>query len=123
METLIFIGCFYNLAFAVFHLFFWKLFRWREDLRSLSFVNRGVMQILNLCLAFVFLVFAYVSFFHTAELLTTNIGRTLLAAIALFWLFRAIEQIVFFGWRKIVSVAFFVFFLFGAAIYFSPFLF
>jgi hypothetical protein len=113
-------GGIYNLAFAAFHLAFWKLFRWKEDLVTLSVINRGAMQILNLSLTFAFLMFAYVSIFHTSELLTTGIGRSLLLLIALFWLFRAIEQLIFFGLTKKVSVAFFVVFLIGVIVYLYP---
>lgn len=123
MKTLLYIGGFYHLAFFVFHLFFWKLFDWRRDLSSLSSVNRGIMQILNLRLMWVGLVAAYVSFFEADALLTSALGRTILISIALFWLMRAVEQIVFFKLKSTVSAAFFAVFLFGAMIYFSPFLF
>ncbi len=119
---LIFIGGIYHLAFAVFHVLFWKLFRWKDELSKLNVINRGVMQILNLRLIFIFLVFAYVSFFHSTELLTTGIGNILLLAIALGWLGRAIEQIYFFGLKKAVSIMMFAIFIVGAAIYIYPFL-
>lgn len=122
MKTLLFIGGFYHLALAAFHVGFWKLFDWKRELAKLDSVNRGVMQILNLRLIFVFLVFAYVSFFHGDGLLTTNVGRFFTAAISLFWFGRAIEQIVFFGLKKTVSIAMFFIFLFGALVYICPFL-
>ncbi|MEP6925623.1 MAG: hypothetical protein ABI954_14245 [Pyrinomonadaceae bacterium] len=120
MKTLIFIGGFYNLAFAIFHLSFWKLFGWETDLRSLSAINRPVIQILNLRLIFVFLIFACVSFFHAPELAATSLGKTILLAISLFWFGRAIEQIVFFKLQKPASIFLFVVFLIGTAIYFLP---
>jgi hypothetical protein len=120
MKTLIFIGGFYCLAFFVFHVFFWKLFDWKQELRKVSFINRGVMQILNLRIMWVFLVVAYVSFFHAEELLTSALGKTILAGVALFALMRAVEQIVFFGLKSAVSVAFFIVFLLGAGIYSYP---
>ncbi len=119
-ETLIVIGAVYNLAFAVFHVFFWKLFQWKEDLASLNPLNRAVMQVLNLCLTFAFLIFAYVSFFHTSEMLASGLGRSLLALIAIFWFLRAIQQMVFFARDKIESIAFFVVFLVGGALYTVP---
>lgn len=122
MKTLVCIGGFYHLAFAAFHLGFWKLFDWKRELPKLNAVNRGVMQVLNLRLIFVFFIFAYVSFFHAEDLLTTSIGKFLTAAISLFWLGRAIEQIVFFGLGKTLSTAMFFVFLFGALLYICPFL-
>ncbi len=123
MKSLIFIGGFYHLALFVFHLFFWKLFDWKRDLSSLKFINRGIIQILNLRLMWVFLVVAYISFVHADALLTTALGKAILISTAVFWLMRAVEQIVFFKLTNKISGAFFVVFLIGAAIYFSPFLF
>ncbi len=123
MKTLIYIGGIYHVAFAIFHLLFWRLFDWKNDLKSLSFINRNVIQILNLRLIYVALVFAYISFFHAGDLLTTKIGKVLLLAIGLFWFLRAVEQRVFFGLKTSLSIAFFVIFLFGSAIYFYPALF
>lgn len=123
MKSVLFIGGVYHLAFFVFHLFFWKLFDWRRDLSFLKPVNRGVMQILNLRLMWIFLAAAYISFVHADALLATALGNVILISIALAWAGRAVEQIVFFKLKSTVSAAFFVVFLAGAAIYFSPFLF
>jgi|SRR3990172_2617690 len=93
----------FDLGFAFFHLMFWKIFLWKEDLASLTFINRSIMQILNLCLTFVFLTMAYVAFFHQPEMISTNLGKALLIASSLFWFFRMIEQMVFFGIKNRVS--------------------
>lgn len=120
MKTLLFIGGVFHITFALFHLGFWKLFNWKEQLGRLDFINRNVMQILNLCLTFVFFVFAWISFAHPGELLETKLGHTLLAAISLFWILRATEQVVFFGLRHPQSVGLFIAFVFGAGIYAVP---
>ena len=117
---LIVAGGVFCLGFAVFHLFFWRLFRWKEDLASLTAINRAVMQIMNLCLLFIFLAMAYVSFFHTPEMASTGLGRTLLVAFSLLWLLRAVEQVIFFGIRNRLSVAFTLIFLLGSLIYALP---
>jgi len=119
-EVMILIGGFYNLGFAIFHLMFWRLFRWKRDLSSLTFINRSVMQILNLCLTFVFLLMAYISFFNTSELIQTNLGKALLVGFSLFWFLRMIEQIIFFGIRNLISIALTLVFLFGCVIYLIP---
>lgn len=113
-------GGIYNLGFAIFHLFFWRLFRWREDLASLTHINRSVMQILNLCLTFVFLLFGYLSLFHTTELVAGSLGNTLLLGIALFWFLRMAQQMVFFGIRNRISAAFTVLFFLGGLVYLLP---
>lgn len=119
MKNLIYIGGFYCFAFAVFHLAFWKLFDWKRELPKLKPVNRGVMQVLNLRLTYVFLVVAFVSFFYADELLTTSLGKVILAATSLFALMRAVEQLIFWKIEKI-GVIFFVIFLIGASLYAIP---
>jgi len=100
-ETWLYAGGIFNLGFVIFHLMFWRLFRWKQDLALLTVINRAVMQILNLCLMFMFLVMAYVSLFHAPELLSTNLGRTLLVAFSTFWNDRANHLF----WRQAWRVA------------------
>jgi len=119
-EAMIIFGGVFNLGFAVFHLLFWRLFHWKEDLASLTRLNRGVVQILNLCLTFGLLAMAYVSFFHRSELVETDLGKAILVAFSLFWFLRMIEQIAFFGFKKKLSVAMTFLFLLGSAAYFVP---
>ena len=116
-EGLLHVGGVYCIAFVVFHLMFWKIFDWKSDLRGLSFLNRAIMQVLNLSLTFAFFIFAYVSLLHAPELLSTPLGRALLVLIALFWLARAAMQVLFFKLRHWGSWVFLLVFLAGAAIY------
>jgi hypothetical protein len=44
-----------------------------------------------------FLIFAYISLVQTDELLSTSLGKTLIAGMALFGIFRVIEQFIFFN--------------------------
>jgi len=116
-ETFVEAGGLYNIAFALFHLLFWWLFNWKEDLPKLSTVNQAFMQVSNLCLTFTFMIFGYISLAHTRELLVTPLGRALLMLIALFWLARAIEQIFFFEQRDWGSWVFFALFSVGTGLY------
>ena len=120
MKTLITIGGFLWLAFFVFHIFFWKLFDWKRDLKNLTKTNKAIMQVLNLCLMFCFLIFAYISLFQTEELLTTGLGKTLLIGMVLFAVFRAIEQVIFFDLKHPRSIAVLFFALIGMTIYLIP---
>ena len=120
LTTVIHAGGVFNVAFAIFHATFWTIFDWERDLASLTRINRGVMQILNLCLTFIFLAFAYLSFGHTEELQTTRLGNAFLSLMAFFWLLRAVEQAAFFGLRNRVSSALFGLFLVGTSLYAYP---
>lgn len=119
MKNLIYIGGFYCLIFAIFHLAFWKLFDWKNDLPKLKSVNRGVMQVLNLRLTYVFIVVAFISFFFAADLINTKLGNVILGAVSIFAVMRAIEQLIFWKVEKI-GIAFFFIFLIGAGIFAVP---
>jgi len=119
-ESLITIGGIYSIAFAVFHLLFWRIFNWSEDLRSLSFLNRAIMQVLNLTLTIVFISFAYISLAHTNDLLTTPLGKSLLIFISLLWFARAAMQPIFFKLRHWGSIAFLLLFISGGVLYGIP---
>jgi hypothetical protein len=119
-ETLILTGGAFNLGFLVFHVLFYRLFNWEQDLKSLTLINRQVMQILNLSLTFAFAIFAYISIFHASEMLESPMGQSLLLLISIFWWLRAAEQVVFFGLTKTVSIVFFFIFIGGGFLYAIP---
>ena len=95
MKTLIYVCGLYSLAFALFHIGFWKMFKWKSELKKLSFANKGIMQILNVQITYYFIFVAFVCFIFPNELLTTKIGNFFLAGTSLFWLIRTIQQFIF----------------------------
>ena len=95
METLVVICGLYNLAFALFHFGFWKMFRWDSQLKKLSFANRGIMQILNIQISYYFIWSAIICFVFPTELLTTTLGKWFLLGNSLFWLLRTLQQFIF----------------------------
>lgn len=108
----------YNVALAVFHLGFWRMFRWKEELAKLHPVNRGVMQVMNLMLAFLFLGLAGVMVLNAAELTATPLGRLLVAGMTGFWLLRAILQPIFWSTMpKATNAAFICVFMLGAGLH------
>jgi hypothetical protein len=108
----------YNVALALFHLGFWRMFRWSEELPKLHPANRGVMQVINIMLTFVFLSWAGMQLLLADEMANTALGRALLAGIMFFWILRAALQPVF--WRsqpKAVNGAFVFLFMIGAGLH------
>jgi hypothetical protein len=99
MRTLIQIGGVLWVICFIFHVFFWRLFDWKNDLESVKKVNKGIMQVLNLCLMLCFLIFAYISLVQTDELLSSSLGQSLIVGMALFGFFRVVEQFIFFDLR------------------------
>jgi len=116
-DTLLAVGGIYNLLFAVFHLLFWWIFDWKNDLASLTPINRAIMQVINLCLTFVFSIFGVLSLAYPFQMLQAGLGRTLTSMIAAFWFLRAIEQVIFFKLKSWVSWAFTLVFLGGVGLY------
>jgi hypothetical protein len=116
-ETFLIIGGIYNLLFATFHFLFWKIFDWENDLASLTSVNRAIMQVINLCLTFVFVIFGVLSLLYPSQMVGTELGRILTSMIAVFWFLRAIEQVIFFKLKNWISWAFLFIFLIGAGSY------
>lgn len=96
MKTLLYLCGFYNLAFALFHFGFWKLFQWNKELNNLSFANKGIMQILNIQICYYFIFTAIICFVFPTELMTTKLGNLFLIGSSLFWLIRTIQQFIFF---------------------------
>jgi len=108
----------YNVALAAFHLGFWRMFRWREELPKLHPANRGVMQVMNLMLSYVFLLMAGLQILRADEIGTSPVGRTLMAGLMGFWLIRAALQPVFFKvLPSATNVAFVLLFLAGAGLH------
>ena len=119
-NILLSIGGFYCIAFFIFHLSFWKLFRWKTDLQRITPINRAVIQVLNLRLTYVFLFVGIMLFLFQVELLETKLGKFFLIAMSIFWFMRAIEQIIFFSRKKMVSWMMFVLFTIGGALFLIP---
>lgn len=120
MTKLIFIGGIFNLLFVIFHLLFWKLFNWKDELKNINFINQNIMQVLNLCLMFVFLIFSYVSIFHTDEMLNTGLGFSLTLGIGIFWFLRSLEQVIFFKLKTLISRILLILFIIGTVLYGIP---
>jgi hypothetical protein len=107
----------FNLALALFHLCFWRIFGWPQSLAQSGTLNRSVTQILNLAITFLFALSGLVCILFPADLAGTALGHFWLLAMAIFWLARAFVQPIFFGLRHPASLAIFVVFALGCAIH------
>lgn len=110
-ELLVRLAGVHSLAFAAFHLAFWRLFGWKRELTQLSTANRAILQILNLRVIYVFLGMGVIALAFTPDLVDTRLGVVLLCFMAVFWLGRALEQFVFLrinDWRVHLLTGLFV---------------
>jgi hypothetical protein len=90
-QTLLVIGGGLNVLFGLLHIWLgWEF----HHATHLSPDDRALMEMLNVgAILFVFF-FAYASFFYRKELLSTALGKAVLALILLMYLSRAAEEVI-----------------------------
>ncbi len=110
----------HSFGFAGFHLAFWKLFRWKQDLQQASFSTRVIVQILNLRLVYVFFAIGALCLAFPGELAGTEMGKAILAGMSLFWVGRTIEQFVFLRHDRPMIHALTAAFVIGAILFVLP---
>lgn len=119
-SILLYLGAILNLGFGIFHMFFWKLFRWEDELLKVSRINRGIFQVLNIVIIFIFFCFAAVTIFFKDELISTELGKFVLIFISLFWFIRSALQFIYFKVKNVFSVALFAAFILLGILYLLP---
>ena len=110
----------FSIAFGVFHLFFLRIFGWSRTLLRLNFANRGILQVLNFQLAFVFLTVGVGCILFATQIQNTAEGKYFLLANSIFWLIRSINQIIFFRRNHWFIHLLTVFFLLGTVLFLIP---
>lgn len=119
-KLFVWLGGVHSLAFAIFHAGFWKLFGWRQTLRTATVADRAILQILNLRLIYVLLGVGVLCLAFTDDLLHTGLGRALLLGMSLFWVGRTIEQFVFLRINRPFVHVLTVLFVIGALLFAAP---
>jgi hypothetical protein len=100
-KILLIIGGILNTTAGVFHI----RMAWGIHLAdSFSPGARSLMQALNAALIIVMFYFAYISFFQQRDLLSTKLGKTTLALVALVYLSRAVEEFILFEFSFIFFI-------------------
>lgn len=107
----------FNLAFALFHIGFWRIFNWPGSLGSLGAVNRQILYVLNLAVTAFFMLSGALLLAYPDDVTSTGLGAALLWGLTLFWLLRAFLQPAMFGLQKPLSTVLFLVFLFGAGLH------
>jgi hypothetical protein len=87
-----------NLFLAGFHLAFWKLFDWKNELPKLQPINQGIMQVFNSLSLYIFVFMALTSFDLFRQKQIDRGSRMLLFFYGGFYLLRAVLEYPFFGW-------------------------
>ena len=79
---------------ALFHLSFWSLFNWQEELPKLSAENSGIMQMSAIGFVCLFLSLGMIFISFRKEIANTKLGQALLF---IFFLIRTIAEFIFPG--------------------------
>ena len=85
------------IVLALFHLSFWNLFNWQEELPKLSAENSGIMQMSAVGFACLFLSLGIVFISFRKEIANTRLGKALLFTLSFFFLVRTIAEFIFPG--------------------------
>src|SRR5258708_16574988 len=80
------------ISLAFLHIFFPKYFRWKEDLRSLSVINKQMMVVHHFFIACSVLLMGIISICCTDEMIGTKLGHYLSFGFFIFWFLRLLFQ-------------------------------
>lgn len=81
---------------AIIHAVFPKYFKWKQELNSLSIINRQLMYVHSFFIAFVVLLMGVLCLTSANDLIETTLGRRVCLGIGIFWITRFLIQ--FFGY-------------------------
>jgi hypothetical protein len=90
-----------NLLLAIFHMSFWKLMNWSEELPKISKENQGILQIFNIIAIFIILYFAVMSFIMAKKDNIDVYGKSIIVCISGFYLIRLIAGLMFLGFSYV----------------------
>lgn len=79
-------------ALAFLHLLFPQRFRWKDELGTLSLINRQLMYVHTFFIALMVLLMGTLCLLSGEALLTTTLGRQLSFGLFLFWFLRLLFQ-------------------------------
>ncbi|MCU7616816.1 hypothetical protein NZ698_06365 [Chryseobacterium sp. PBS4-4] len=94
---LIIIGIIFTVL-ALIHIIFPKYFEWEKEFRSLSLINRQIMKVHTIFIAFTVFLMGLLLLTSSSELMETNLGEKIILGLAIFWTFRLVIQ--FFGYSS-----------------------
>ncbi len=118
--TILFVCGLYNIVLVIFHILFWRIFKWNETLIKGTKANKIIIQIMNVQLIYLFLFMAFVYLLYPNELLNTNIGFAILFGYFGFWLIRFVQQFIFLKIKGNFVIGLTVLFFIGAVIHLLP---
>ncbi|MCY3411520.1 MAG: hypothetical protein INQ03_07820 [Candidatus Heimdallarchaeota archaeon] len=108
----------FDILLVLFHLSFWKIFHWEEQLKTLNFINRQTMKVMNIALILLF-AFMATLILAFADSFDTPMGWFILSSFSIFWLIRAIIQPIYYKTSR-ASLLMMLGFTIGAVLHALP---
>jgi hypothetical protein len=93
----IYVGGVLTFFMGILHTQYSRMFKWEEDFKKISLVNKKIFFTIHLALILLFFILGLLSLFYALELsksISISFGINLM--ISLFWLWRLIWQIIYF---------------------------
>lgn len=81
------------IALALVHIVFPKYFNWKEELKSLSLINRQMINVHTLFIALTVFLMGLLCLTCTSELIETNLGKKISLGLGIFWTIRLFVQV------------------------------
>lgn len=86
------------IALALVHIIFPKYFNWKNELKSLSLINKQMMTLHAFFIAFMVFLMGLLCLISTTDLINTKLGKTISFGLGIFWTTRLLVQ--FFGYSS-----------------------
>jgi hypothetical protein len=90
------------IVLALVHMVFPKYFGWKEELASLSLINRQLMKVHTAFIALAIFLMGLLCLIYSIELVNTRLGRKIALGLGIFWGCRLLVQIFVYSpklWR------------------------
>ena len=107
------------------HMFFPRYFNWKTELKSLSLINKQMMEVHTFFIAFVVILMGLLCLTSAFDLTGTSLGRKICLGFGVFWTFRFFFQLFVYSpklWRgkrfeTIVHVLFTIFWFYLSLVF------
>ena len=73
------------MVLALIHIIFPKYFNWKIELKSLSLINRQMMEVHTFFIALMVFLIGILCYFSSKELIETSLGKTISLGLGIFW--------------------------------------
>ncbi|MBK8807927.1 MAG: hypothetical protein IPO21_15290 [Bacteroidales bacterium] len=89
--------------FASFHLLFYWLFDWKVKLQNLDLDTWAIFHTFNVCMDFFFILFAFISFRYSKQLINETLGRVWLFSMIMIYSIRIVCEFILWGYTQMQS--------------------